>query len=193
MQLVMLSGRGEPEAFECEQRIILSRVMQWTIVRAAWFCQNFSEGNFIDQVLSGHVALPAGDVPEPFVDADDIADVAVAALTQPGHIARIYDVTGPRALTFKEAVEEIAKATGKPIQYQQISIEEYGEMLRSYQVPEEYISLLSYLFGEILDGRNQRVDPGVERALGRQPTDFSEYVRKTVASGVWHQPATTNQ
>ena len=63
--------------------------------------------------LAGEVALPAGDVPEPFVDVEDIADVAVAALTEDGHHGQVYELTGPRALRFDEAVAEIAAATGR--------------------------------------------------------------------------------
>lgn len=186
-KIVMLSGRGEVEALDCEQAVINSGVADWTIVRAAWFCQNFSEGNFLDSILAGHLALPAGDIVEPFVDADDIADVAAAALTQDGHSREIYLVSGPRAITFKQAVDEISKASGREIVYETISLEAYTEMLRSYQVPEEYVWLLRYLFGEIFDGRNANVDDGVERALGRKATDFSEYVQKTMKTGVWNQ------
>jgi uncharacterized protein YbjT (DUF2867 family) len=186
-KMVMLSGRGEPEALDCEQEIINSGVADWTIVRASWFCQNFSEGNFLDSILAGHIAVPAGDMVEPFIDADDIADVAVAALTQDGHSREIYEVTGPRALTFKQAIDEIAKASGRQIRYETISLDEYTELLRSYQVPEEYVWLLRYLFGEIFDGRNAHTNDGVERALGRKPIDFSEYVQKTMKTGVWNQ------
>jgi uncharacterized protein YbjT (DUF2867 family) len=186
-KLVMLSGRGEPEALDCEQQIINSGVADWTIVRASWFCQNFSEGNFLDSILAGHLALPAGDMVEPFIDADDIADVAVAALTQDGHSREIYQVSGPRALTFRQAIDEIAQATGRTIVYETISLDEYTETLRNYQVPEEYVWLLRYLFGEIFDGRNAHIDDGVERALGRKATDFSEYVQKTLKTGVWNQ------
>jgi len=160
---------------------------EWTIVRASWFCQNFSEGVFLEPILAGHVALPAGDVGEPFVDTDDIADVAVAALTEEGHHKKIYEVTGPRLLTFKDAVAEIAKATGKQIQYEQIPMPDYAAALTEYAVPPDVISLITYLFTEVLDGRNAKITNGVEQALGRKPTDFSEYVRKTVATGVWGQ------
>ena len=79
-----------------------------------------------DLVVSGEVALPAGDVPEPFVDADDIADVVVAALTDDRHIGEVYELTGPALLTFAEAVDEIARATGREIRYVPISIEEFA-------------------------------------------------------------------
>jgi uncharacterized protein YbjT (DUF2867 family) len=183
-KMVLLSGRGEEEAQECEA-IIMNAGTDWTIIRASWFFQNFSEGNFLEPLLAGHVALPAGRVAEPFVDTDDIADVAVAALTEEGHGRQLYEVTGPRLITFKDAVTEIEKATGRKIQYQEISPGEYAAMLKEYGLPDELISLITYLFREVLDGRNASLTDGVQRALGRKPTDFSEYVKKTAKTGVW--------
>lgn len=183
-KLVLLSGRGEPEAQQCEQ-IVMSSGIDWTIVRASWFAQNFSEGYLIEPLLAGHVALPAGNVAEPFIDVDDIADVAVAALTDDKHNGQVYDITGPRLLTFKDAVGEIADATGRTIHYQQLSIEEYATGLDGL-IPVEFIDFLAYLFTEVLDGRNEKVTDGVQKALGRKPTDFSEYVKKTAATGIWN-------
>ena len=183
-KLVLLSGRGEKEAQDCETIVRNSR-LKWTIVRASWFCQNFSESYMHDPVVYGHVSLPAGDVKEPFIDADDIADVVVAALTEEGHDSKLYEVTGPRLLSFREAVAEIAEAVGRPIVYEQLSIKEYATQLAAFEVPQEYVGLLSYLFSEVLDGRNQSVTNGVEEALGRKPKDFSEYVKAAVASGAW--------
>lgn len=183
-KIVLLSGRGEQEAQACEE-LVQQSGLAWTILRCAWFSQNFSEGAFLDPVLAGHVALPAGDVKEPFVDVDDIADVAVAALTAPGHDGQLYELTGPRLMTFAEAVGEISKAAGKQIQYQAITIEEYKDMLNEYGIPGEFIWLVSYLFTEVLDGRNEKLTDGVQRALGRAPRDFAAYARQTAETGVW--------
>ena len=182
--LVLLSGRGEEEAQACE-KIVMNAGVNWTILRASWFNQNFSEGYLLDPILYGQVDLPVGDVPEPFIDADDIADVAVAALTTDGHAGQLYELTGPRLLTFRDAIQEIATALGTPVQYNQISMDDYKAMMREYQIPDDYIWLISYLFTEVLDGRNASLADGVERALDRKPTDFSDYVRKAIAAGVW--------
>ncbi|TIM52808.1 MAG: NmrA family transcriptional regulator, partial [Mesorhizobium sp.] len=72
-RLVLLSGRGEPEAQRAEEMLKASGA-DWTILRCAWFSQNFSESFLLDPLLAGEVALPVGNVGEPFVDADDIAD-----------------------------------------------------------------------------------------------------------------------
>jgi uncharacterized protein YbjT (DUF2867 family) len=188
-KLVLISGRGEPEAQRCEEIIVKSGA-DWTIVRASWFMQNFSESYLLEPILAGYVSLPVGDIGEPFINVEDIADVAVAALTEGGHSNQVYEVTGPRLLTFKEAINEIAAATNRQIQYEQISIDKYTAMLEVHGVPGEYIGLLTYLFTEVLDGRNASLTNGVERALRRKPRDFSDYVRKTVEQGIWQKGVT---
>ncbi|QJB30181.1 NAD(P)H-binding protein [Chitinophaga oryzae] len=183
-RLVLLSGRGEKEAEACEE-IVSNAGMEWTVLRCAWFSQNFSEGYLLEPLQAGFVALPAGDVREPFIDTDDIAEVAVAALTEEGHAGELYELTGPRLMTFAEAVAEVADAAGRPIQYQQVSAEEYAGMLKEYGLPDDHIWLVNYLFSEVLDGRNESLADGVQRALKRAPRDFKAYVRETAASGIW--------
>ncbi|MFS0702151.1 NAD(P)H-binding protein [Cellulomonas sp. 179-A 4D5 NHS] len=183
-RLVLLSGRGEEGAEECERLVLGSRIPA-TVVRAAWFDQNFSEYYLVDGVLAGEVVLPAGDVTEPFVDVDDIADVAVAALTEDGHAGELYEVTGPRLLTFAQAVAEIGAATGREIGYVEVTVADYAAAMTSMGAPEGDVWLLTYLFTTVLDGRNSSVADGVERALGRPPRDFAEYVRDAAAAGAW--------
>ncbi|QBD75576.1 NmrA family transcriptional regulator [Ktedonosporobacter rubrisoli] len=183
-RLVLLSGRGEEEAQACEQ-VVQSSGCEWTIIRASWFNQNFNEGAMLDAVLSGEVALPVGDVGEPFIDVEDIADIAVAALTEERHANQLYEVTGPRLLTFADAVREIAEATGQEIRYVPVTIDQYSAMMSEYGVPEEVISQLVYLFTEVLDGRNAHLSDGVQRALGRQPRDFADFAREAASSGAW--------
>ncbi|MDP9819327.1 NAD(P)H-binding protein [Spirilliplanes yamanashiensis] len=179
-RLVLLSGRGEEEARASELVVERSGVA-WTIVRASWFNQNFSENFLLGPVLSGDIALPAGDAAEPFVDADDIADVAVAALTSEGHDGQVYEVAGPRLLTFADVAKEISDATGRDVRYTPVSTEEYAAVLRAQDLPMEFVDL----FTKILDGRNASLTDGVRRALGREPRDFRDYARATAATGVW--------
>ena len=183
-KLVFLSGRGEIEAEQAEQALKACAV-DWTILRCSFFSQNFSENFFLDPILAGAVALPVAPVGEPFVDAEDIADVAAVALTEPGHSKKLYELTGPRALTFADAIGEIARATGRDIQYARATPQEYRAALVQANVPTEVIELILYLFGTVLDGRNSAVDDGVQRALGRAPRDFSEYVQRTASTGIW--------
>ena len=186
-RLVLLSGRGEDEAQRAEQ-VVQDSGADWTILRASWFAQNFSESYLREPVLDGEVVLPAGNVAEPFVDADDIADAAVAALTEDGHAGRLYELTGPRLLTFAEAVNEIAAATGREIRYVEVSPEAYASALRDAGVPAEFVWLLNYLFTTVLDGRNAHLTDGVRRAVGREPRDFAIYARDAAAAGMWSAP-----
>jgi uncharacterized protein YbjT (DUF2867 family) len=183
-RLVLLSGRGEVEAERAEQ-VVRDSGADVTIVRATWFAQNFSEGFMREGVLEGVLVLPASDTPEPFVDADDIADVAVAALTDDRHIGRLYELTGPRALTFAEAVAEIARASGRDVRYQPVGLDEYTAAMTDLGVPSEVVELTRYLFSEVLDGRNSQTVAGVEQALGRAPRDFGDYARDAAAAGAW--------
>jgi uncharacterized protein YbjT (DUF2867 family) len=180
-RIVLLSGRGEHQVFPAEDAVRESGV-DFTILRAAWFSQNFSEGHLLPQ--GGELAFPAGDVAEPFIDIDDIADVAVAALTEPGHTGMIYELTGPRLLTFAEAVAEIGRASGQSMRYVPISSEEYARVLAEH-VPADYVDFLIDLFRHVLDGHNAHVTDGVQRALGREPRDFSEFARAAAAAGAW--------
>ncbi|OJT46224.1 NAD(P)H-binding protein [Serratia plymuthica] len=183
-KIVLLSGRGEDEARQAEEVVERSGA-DWTILRASWFMQNFSESFILDELLNGTVYLPPGEIPEPFIDADDIADAAVAALTQPGHSNRVYELTGPRLMTFEQAISEIAAASGREILYRQVPIADYVAYLREAQLPEEMVSLLEYLFSTVLDGRNASLTDGVQRSLGRPARDFSTYAADTATRGIW--------
>jgi uncharacterized protein YbjT (DUF2867 family) len=183
-RVVLLSGRGEEEAQRSEQ-VVAAAGIDWTVVRCSWFNQNFSEGYMLDPILGGELALPAGDVPEPFVDAEDIADVAVAALTEDGHTGEIYELTGPRLLTFAEAVAEIGRATGRELRYLRVSMDEYAAAAAEQDIPDDVAWLIRYLFSEVLDGRNANLADGVQRALGREPRDFADFAREAAAAGVW--------
>ena len=149
----------------------------------------WDRGLSIRPILAGEVVLAAGDVAEPFVDADDIADVAVAALTEDGHSGQLYELTGPRLLNFAEAVAEIAQATEREIRNVQVAPEAYAAALAEQGVPADYVWLMNYLFTTVLDGRNASLADGVQRALGREPRDFADYARETASSGVWNVPA----
>jgi uncharacterized protein YbjT (DUF2867 family) len=183
-KLVLLSGRGEPEAYRSEHTVQASGA-DWTIVRAAWFNQNFSEAWLCESVLSGTLALPAGDMAEPFVDVDDIADVAAAALAEDGHSSELYEVTGPRLLTFTDTATEISKASGRHVEYVPVTAEEYTA-LAARGVGDEHAAFLTDLITTVLDGRNAYLADGVQRALGRAPRDFTDYARDAAASGAWN-------
>ncbi|QEY32497.1 NmrA family transcriptional regulator [Synechococcus sp. RSCCF101] len=182
-RLVLLSGRGEAGAQRAE-RYLQASGADWTIVRCAFFNQNFDE-NFADSVRHGVLGMPAGDTAEPFVDADDIADVVVAALTDDRHIGQLYELTGPRLLTVAQAAAELGAAIGREVRYMPLSAEEFGAELGAHGVPEAEATHLAELLTEVLDGRSSHLGDGVQRALGRPARDFVDYARDTAAAGAW--------
>ncbi len=184
-RMVLLSGKGEKEAEHCEQ-IVMNAGIDWTIVRASWFNQNFSESFFLDPILAGHVALPKNEALVPYVDADDIADVVVAAFLEDKHSGKTYQLTGPRQLTFEQATKEISKATARDIQFDSITMDKYTAMLKEFEVPDDFIWLINYLFTEVLVESNSVVTNDIEQVLGRKAKDFSEYARETASTGVWN-------
>lgn len=182
--IVLLSGRGEDGA-QCAEQLLINSGLKWNVVRASWFAQNFSEGFLVEGILNGEVALPAGDIPEPFVDADDIAEVAFACLTRPELNNQLFEVTGPELLTFRDCVAIISDVIHRPVRFAPISAEQFLLALKQQGLPDDVLWLMNELFTVVMDGRNSQITHGVEKALGRLPTSFREYVMKTVASGAW--------
>jgi uncharacterized protein YbjT (DUF2867 family) len=185
---VLLSGRGEAEAQACE-RIVQDSGIDWTVVRSSWFNQNFSEGAFVDMVQAGQITLPDVDTPEPFVDVDDIAEVAVVALSEPGHAGEVYEVTGPRMLTLAEVAAELSRAAGRDIAYVPVPHDAFVKGVADSGAPKDVVWMLDYLFATVLDGRNAYLTDGVQRALGRSPKDFADYANEIAATGLWSAAA----
>ena len=183
-KIVLLSGRGEPEAQDAE-RVLQATSLDWTIIRASWFFQNFSENYFLDDIRAGRMTLPESLAAEPFVDAEDIAEIAALALTGNDHSRQLYEVTGPEAITFAEAMSVIGRAVGREIQLQAVPIDVYRQALLDAQLPHDLVGLIIYLFSTVLDGRNTPLADGIQRALGRGPKKFSDYVERTAAAGAW--------
>jgi uncharacterized protein YbjT (DUF2867 family) len=183
-KLVLLSGRGESHAEVCEG-IVRDSGLAYTLVRCSWFAQNFSEGYLRDPVLQGMIALPAGQVREPIVDVDDIADVAVAALTGDRHNGQLYEVTGPRLLGFEQAAEALTKATGRAISYVPITLEQFHAGMMEISGPM-IADVFTGICRETLDGRNESLGDGVQRALGRAPRDFAAFCQDAAAGGTWN-------
>ncbi len=189
-RIVLLQARTEEEvggkSLVGSEREVQDSGVEWTVLRPTWFNQNFSEGVLLDGVKSGELRLPAGDGLEPFVDCEDVAAVAVAALVEEGHAGQTYEISGGRMLTFGDAVAEISKAIGREVRYVALSAQEYIDELVGFGVPEDYARMLADLVGQIRDGKNAYFSDGVSRALHREPLDFTEYARRAAATGVWN-------
>ena len=183
-RLVLLSGRGEPEAQRCEQ-ILLASGVDTTILSCSFFAQNFSEHFLVDAVRDGVIALPAGDVREPIIDVDDIADVAVKVLTEPGHAQRVYELTGPRLLSFADMAASLSDATGRAIAYVPVTPEEYAVAAHEAGMPADEATMLASLFTKIFDGHNSSLTHGVADVLGRPPRDFATFAATAAATGAW--------
>ncbi|WP_370265764.1 NAD(P)H-binding protein [Streptomyces sp. V4I8] len=184
-RLVLLSARGEDQALPTEEALTSSGA-DWTIVRAAWFSQNFSEGPLVEGMVHGELVFPAGEVEEPFVDVRDIADVVTAVLTSDDrYVGRTLELTGPRLLSWREAVAEISEAAGRTITYTPVPTRAYGEALTGFGVPPEEVELLIEVFGTLMDGRNAHLTDDVREVLGREPHDFADFAREAAAAGAW--------
>jgi uncharacterized protein YbjT (DUF2867 family) len=184
-KVVLLSGKGESEAEACED-IVANSGLNYTLVRASWFNQNFSEGAFLDFVKNGVVALPMPEAEIPFVDADDIADVVSKVLIDDSYNGQTITVTGPQKRTFKEIVDIMAEARKKHIQFVPISIDEFKEGMRKAGLPDSYVWLFGYLFKEVLGNpENQEVSRDVPKVLDRPAKDFETFAKETAATGIW--------
>lgn len=186
-RLVLLSGRGERHAMRCED-IVRNCGLEFTLVRASWFAQNFSEGYLRDPVLAGVVALPAEEVREPIVDVDDIADVAVAALTEARHAGQLYEVTGPELLSFADVAATLSASLGNPVRYQSVTFDRFHSALCGIG-GAMVAGVFTEIAREVLDGRNEWLGDGVQRALGRAPRRFETFCRDAARAGVWRDAA----
>ncbi|MFF3095792.1 NmrA family transcriptional regulator [Streptomyces cyaneofuscatus] len=186
-RVVLLSGRGEPQAAVAEEALRgACGEVGLTVVRSAFFAQNFSEGALLDSVLGGELVFPAGSTAEPFLDIDDLADVVVAALTGEGHAGAVYELTGPRSLTFEEAAEELGRAAGRPVRYVPVSGAAYAEVLEGFGVSGPEAGFLAELFATLLDGHNSATTDDVKRVLGRGAKEFTAFTREAARDGAWH-------
>lgn len=185
-KMVLLSGKGEVEAEACEQ-IVMGSGMDYTIVRASWFNQNWSESFFLEPILSGEVALPMSDVLIPFVDADDIAEVAAKVLLDDQYNGEIVEVTGPELVTFKDIVATIAQVNDIKLNFYDITLEQYVEGMKQMQLPSDVVWLIEYLFSHVLTNPdNQKVTHDIEKVLERPAKKFRNYVEETAKTGVWN-------
>ena len=177
--ITLLSGRSEPAAQVCEN-ILMQSGISWTVVRASWFNQNFSEGLFHQFIMDGNIALPVTDITEPFIDIDDIADVAIASLIDDSHSGQLYEVTGPELISFADIAARFSKHLNRKVGFESISIAEFQSRLARADVPQDVIETVTYLFSEVLDGRSESTTGGVDRALGRPATSFDQYIVKNI-------------
>ena len=184
-RLVLLSGRGEDAARQAEAAVTASGA-DWTILRSAFFFQNFTEAFWAEEIAAGSLTMVEHTVGEPFVDADDLAEVAVATLLDPAHVGRIHELTGPRLITFRDIADEIGTAYGRPVDYRQLPVADYAAALASTGLPADEATGLAHVFGEVLDGRNAHLGSGVNDVLGRDARDFATFLEDRLVRPAHH-------
>ncbi|MFF9686105.1 SDR family oxidoreductase [Streptomyces sp. NPDC014623] len=187
-RLVLLSSRaveemGDDRLLEAE-RMVRDSEAEWTVVRADWFNQNFDEGVFRRAVLDGTLAIPLGECRQTFVDTDDIAAVAVAALTEEGHAGGTYEVTGPEALSFADALAVIGRATGLPQAFHGDE-DTYRTRQLAEGRPADAVEHEIGAYTSLAALGDARPSDTVRRVTGRHPKTFATYVREAAASGAW--------
>ena len=189
--LVLLSGRGEDGAQRAEN-VLKASGLAWNVVRASWFMQNFSESFMADGLQAGELVLPEPKAAEPFIDVDDIADVAVAVLMRPELRNQLFEVTGPALLSFSACVDIMAKVSQRDLILTTLPVEAYLAGAKAQGLSDEMAWLINELFVNVLDGRNASTTTTVEALLGRPARRFEDYATRTAASGVW-QPSTAQE
>jgi uncharacterized protein YbjT (DUF2867 family) len=170
-----------PRAIELD---LLSR-NQFThsIVRPAWFMQNFSEGHLVPR--DGFITVPTGDGTEAFVDVEDIAAVAAATLADPAaHAGAAYAPTGPEAMTVADAAHIIATATGLPIKHADIDRQAWIDANIAAGLPADYSGMLAMLTESIATGHGSQPNNDVERVTGTPATTFTDFARCTASQWV---------
>lgn len=194
-QIVLLSGRGADSWGESEfgrdmrsaEDAVRGSSLEWTVLRPSNFAQNFDEDVFLAPLLAGELALPAGAVPEPFIDVEDVADAAARVLTEPGvHAGRVYELSGPRPVTFGEAVDLVARATDREITYRRVSGAEYEASLVAQGASEAEAHHVAEMFVLMDRGLIATTTDELPALLGRAPRTFEDYVLRTAGAGTWN-------
>lgn len=194
-RVVLLSGRGvggpdrEFEVYEAQlalEKEVQASGLDWTVLRPAWFMQNFSEEWLRDDVLAGQLRLSAGDGAEAWIDTDDVGDVAFESLRNDRHVGRTHTLSGPRILTLAQVAAELTEATGRPVDYLPLPPDEHVAEMVGAGVPREEAEALRDLFAVIRNHRSEYVSEGVARILGREPRDFTHWAHATAARGTWN-------
>ncbi len=185
-RVVRLSAMGvenTDSALRQIEQAIEASAFEWTILRPTFFMQNFSTGSAYS-IAHGTLAEPSGDGKTGFIDARDIAAVAVKALTEDGHHGQAYALTGGRVFSRYEVAAAIAEVIGQPVQYIPLTDEQFREGMKAYMSPV-YIEILSGIYGSVRAGWTEVVSDNVPNILGRPARTLEQFVQDHRA--VWVQ------
>ena len=188
-RIVQLSvrGLGGPDDFDPSEQAVVNSTLAWTLLRPCWFAQDFSAKEyFLDGVRAGTLATPAGDGLEPFIHAEDIADVAVAALLTPDHEGKVYELSGPELLSFADALAIIGDVTGREITHVDATVDDSAATLEKNGHPTAAARAVAEFLQAISTGADAFLSAGVRDAIGKEPRSFRSYVEAAAARGDWN-------
>ncbi|MEF8825844.1 MAG: SDR family oxidoreductase [Halapricum sp.] len=157
------------------EKHVLGTDLDWTFLRPSFFMQNLSQVHRTEIVEQGEIVVPAGDGTTSFVDAADIAAVAVETLTGDGHAGQAYDVTGPEALSYHEAAATLTDVLDREVTYEEPSLVRFARHSRRLGRDWPFVIVMAGLYTTARLGLAGRVSDDVERLLDRPPTSFREW------------------
>ena len=160
---------------------LVRAVPEWTVLRPSWFMQNFTGEHLVARgVRDGEIVTATGDARVAFVDAGDIAAVAVRALTDPEPHNTEHVLTGPSALSYAEAASVVSARLGRPVRHRAIGTAEFAAFLTASGVPAAFAEVLAALDEDIRRGSEDRVTPAVEQVTGRPARPFETFVQEEI-------------
>ncbi|MCW3059865.1 MAG: NAD(P)-dependent oxidoreductase [Capsulimonas sp.] len=158
-----------------EEKIVQASGVPSTILRPNGFFQNFAENDVRSIKTQNAIYSPVEDGKASFVDTRDIAAVAAKALTQPGHEGKIYEITGPEAISYTQIAEQLSAITGRTINFVPVPGEAVRDGMVAAGAPEILADALVELFQLYEDGYAARVLPTVEEITGKPARSFAQY------------------
>jgi uncharacterized protein YbjT (DUF2867 family) len=155
----------------------------FAFVQPSGFMDNFL--NWADTIKADGVArCAAGGGAIPFIHSDDIADVAVAAMTRPQYAGQSLPITGPEALSFADMTAKVGAVIGRRLRFESLSNDEERQQQAAWGSPQPLIEARLSIFRGIRDGRLARVTDNVAAVLGRQPISFDQWAQQNAAAFV---------
>ena len=156
--------------------------LAWTFLRPTFFMQNLL--GFADMVRQGVIYQPAGKSKAAFVDTRDIAAVAVAALTEPGHEGKAYEITGPQLLSYDDVAAVFSRVTGKPVKYQDIPTATAKQAMLGMGIPDWNCDGINELMDQMRADQYTMTTDVVSRVGHKAPTTLEQFVRENAAAWV---------
>ncbi|MEI9936645.1 MAG: SDR family oxidoreductase [Pseudomonadota bacterium] len=144
------------------------------MANALWWAKSIKAEGVV-RTATGHGKIP-------FIHSEDIADVAISALTEREHGPESLPMTGPEALSYADMTQKVSAVLGKPLECQMITEAEAREQQIAWDAPVPLVEARLSIFRAIREGRLAVVTDTVERVLGRKPLAFDRWVRENIAA-----------